>query len=156
MHSRRLQTALTKFIDAAASHLQAAIDSGAEVPFELGSRTGRGGRGATPLYCYHALTGEFIAERAHELERLPGHAQAVKLLEGFEGLDRYLASVGKGLETRAIPPRPSPGPASGPMPRSGRCSRTCSTSRATSRFVPSVCKRRLSGLNRPRWRARAR
>ncbi len=95
MHSRRLQTALTKFIDAAASHLQGAIDSGAEVPFELGSQTGRRGRGATPLYCYHALTGEFITERAHELERLPGHAQAVKLLEGFDGLESYLASVGK-------------------------------------------------------------
>jgi hypothetical protein len=95
MHSRRLETALTKFIESAASHLQAEIDSGAEVPFELGSQGGRRRRGATPLYCYHALTGAFIAERENELTRLPGHAQAVKLLEGVEGLDRYLASVGK-------------------------------------------------------------
>ncbi len=95
MHSRGLEIALTQFIEAAASHLQAEIDSGAEVPFELGSQAGGARRGATPLYCYHALTGVFISERENELVRLPGHAQAVKLLEGFEGLDRYLASVGK-------------------------------------------------------------
>jgi hypothetical protein len=94
MHSRRLETALTKFVESAASHLQAEVDSGAEVPFELGSQTGRRGRGATPLYCYRALTGAFIAERGTELERLPGYTQAAKLLEAFEGLDRYLASVG--------------------------------------------------------------
>lgn len=94
MHSRRLQTALRKFIESAASHLQAEIDSGAEVSFELGSQTGRRGRGATPLYCYRALTGAFIAERGPELARLPGHAQAAKLLEEFDGLDRYLAHVG--------------------------------------------------------------
>ena len=94
MRSRRLDTALTKFINAAALHLQALLDAGAEVPFELGSRTGRRGRGATPLYCYRALTGAFIAEHQHELERVPGHAEALKLLQAFDGLDRYLASVG--------------------------------------------------------------
>jgi hypothetical protein len=93
MQSRRLQTALTKFIDAAASHLQAQVDSGAEVSFELGSRGGRRGAG-TQLYCYHALTGAFIAERESELEQLPGYPEVAKLLEGFDGLDRYLASMG--------------------------------------------------------------
>jgi hypothetical protein len=102
MQSRRLQTALTKFIDAAASHLQAQVDSGAEVPFELGSRGGR--RGArTQLYCYHALTGAFIAERESELEHLPGYSEVAKLLEGFDGLDRYLASMG----TVSAPPGPA-------------------------------------------------
>ena len=51
-------------------------------------------RGPTPLYCYRALTGQFIGEREAALKRLPGHAEAAKLLERFEGLDRYLASVG--------------------------------------------------------------
>jgi hypothetical protein len=100
MHSRRLQTALTKLIEAAASDLQAEIDGGAEVPFELGSQTGRRGRGATPLYCYRALTGAFIAERETELERLPGYGEAVSLMEGFDGLDRYLVSAGVDDPTR--------------------------------------------------------
>lgn len=94
MHSRRLQTALTKFIEAAAGHLQAELEAGAEVPFELGSRGGRSGRGGPTLYCYQPLTGAFIAERQGELEQLPGYAEAAALLEGFDGLERYLSSMG--------------------------------------------------------------
>jgi hypothetical protein len=93
MHSRRLQTALTKFVRSAATHLQAEVDSGAEVGFELGSKGGRRGRGGPQLYTYHALTGQFIAERESELEGLAGHTEALKLLEGFDGLDRYLTTV---------------------------------------------------------------
>ncbi|MGP0102057.1 MAG: hypothetical protein ACLPUT_10635 [Solirubrobacteraceae bacterium] len=93
MRSLQLQTALTEFVEAAASQLGAALASGAEVPFELEpQRTGRGS-GAPPLYCYRALTGEFIAERRSELERLPSYGDAARLLEGFDGLDRYLANV---------------------------------------------------------------
>ena len=54
----------------------------------------RAGEARRPLYCYRALTGEFIGEREPALKRLPGHAEAAKLLERFDGLDRYLASVG--------------------------------------------------------------
>jgi hypothetical protein len=103
MRSRRLQSTLTKFIESAASHLQAALDSGAEIPFELG--TGGRGRGATPLYCYRALTDVFIGERESELERLPGHAEATKLLEDFDGLERYLANVGTRGRTGKGRPR---------------------------------------------------
>jgi hypothetical protein len=94
MRSRQLETALSEFLGAAAVHLRADVAAGAEVPFELDSRAGRRGAAATPLYCYRALTGPFIAEREPALKRLPGHAEAAKLLERFEGLDRYLASVG--------------------------------------------------------------
>jgi hypothetical protein len=105
MHSRRLETALTMFIEAAAIHLQAEIDAGAEVPFELGSqKTGRRGRGATPLYSYQALTGVFIAEHETELARLPGHSESAKLLEGFDGLDRYLATTGANPSSRRSRP----------------------------------------------------
>ena len=97
MHSRRLTTALTEFIHAAASELQSAIDSGAEVPFELGSQTGHRRRGATPLYCYRALTGEFIAQHQSELQNLPGRVEAEGLLAGFEGLDRYLENAGTDI-----------------------------------------------------------
>ena len=91
-------------IESAAIHLQAEIDAGAEVPFELGSQTGRRGRGATPLYSYKALTGVFIAERETELARLPGHSESAKLLEGFDGLDRYLATVGANPSSRRSRP----------------------------------------------------
>jgi len=94
MRSRQLEMALADFLDAAASHLSADVAAGAEVPFELGSTVARRGQSATPLYCYRALTGPFIAEREPALKRLPGHAEAAKLLEGFDGLDRYLASIG--------------------------------------------------------------
>jgi len=93
MRSRQLETALTEFLDAAGSFLRAELAAGAEVPFELGSRAPRRGPRATPLYCYRALTGVFIAEREAALRRLPAHAEAASLLEGFDGLDRYLASV---------------------------------------------------------------
>jgi hypothetical protein len=93
MRSRQLETALTEFLDAAAGYLRAEVAAGAEVPFELGSRAGRRGGRTTPLYCYRALTSVFIAEREAALKRLPGHAEAAKLLERFDGLDRYLASV---------------------------------------------------------------
>jgi hypothetical protein len=93
MRSRQLQTALTEFLDAAGDYLRGEVAAGAEVPFELGSRAARKGARATPLYCYRALTGAFIAEREAALRRLPAHAEAVKVLEGFDGLDRFLASV---------------------------------------------------------------
>ena len=139
MHSRRLQTALTKFIRSAATHLQAEVDSGAEVGFELGSKGGRRGRGGPQLYTYHALTGQFIAERESELEELAGHTEAMKLLEGFDGLDRYLTTVSAPAAPShpAAPRRPGRGRRA-PARRSGRCSRMCSTSRPTSRSTPSV------------------
>jgi hypothetical protein len=93
MRSLRFQAALTEFVEAAAEVLQADIASGAEVPFELEPKTRRGASGAA-LYCYRALTGEFIAERLAAIERLPIHAMAADALAGFDGLDRYLASRG--------------------------------------------------------------
>ncbi len=116
MHSRRLQTALTKFFEAAADQLQADLDAGAEVSFELGSQGGRSGRAGTPLYCYRALTGAFIAEREDELEQLPGYAEAAALLEGFDGLDRYLSSMGAASAPSPRPrSRSAKGPARGPV-----------------------------------------
>ena len=94
MRSLQLQAALSDFVEAAAECLQADVVAGAEVPFELEPRTrGRRSTGAA-LYCYRALTDEFIAERETALERLPSHARAASLLADYDGLDRYLASVG--------------------------------------------------------------
>jgi hypothetical protein len=94
MRSRQLEASLTEFFGATSAYLRAEIASGAEVPFELGAQSARRGGAGTPLYTYRALTGQFIAERDASLKRLDGHAEVAKLLEQFEGLDRYLASAG--------------------------------------------------------------
>src|SRR3989440_3651632 len=94
MRSRQLEIALCEFMNEAADHLRAEVAAGAEVPFDLGARGPRRGRAETPLYCYRALTGEFIAEREAAIKLLPVHAEAMRLLESFDGLDRYLLSVG--------------------------------------------------------------
>ncbi len=94
MRSRQLEASLTEFFAAAGAYLRAELAAGAEVPFEVGAQSGRRGSSVATLYCYRALTGEFISEREPALKRLPGHADSIKALEHFDGLDRYLASVG--------------------------------------------------------------
>jgi hypothetical protein len=94
MRSRQLETALTEFVAQAADRLQAEIDAGAEVGFELAEKPARRGEGAARLYSYRALTGEFIEQRAAKLASLPAHAEATSLLVDFDGLDRYLAGMG--------------------------------------------------------------
>src|SRR5437763_9146082 len=103
MRSRQLESALCGCMNEAADHLRAEVAAGAEVPFDLGARGPRRGRAETPLYCYRALTGEFIAEREPAIKRLPTHAEAMRLLESFDGLDRYLLSV--GLDAGGAPGR---------------------------------------------------
>ncbi len=94
MRSLQLQAALTEYIEAAGVYLHGEIAGGAEVAFEL-DQAPRSRRSNGPaLYCYRPLTADFIAEHMSELERLPGHARAVGLLESFDGLGRYLASRG--------------------------------------------------------------
>src|SRR5665213_242298 len=97
MRSRRLETALTEFVEEAADCLQAEVDGGAKVGFELASQAGRRGEGAR-LYCYRALTDAFIEQRGAQLARLAAHGEAVRLLEDFEGLDRYLVGMGGGAD----------------------------------------------------------
>jgi len=101
MHSARLQQALGEFLTDAAHALQAEVNAGAEVPFDLEAQSARRriaaarGRSGGPLfYAYRPLTDEFIAERRATLERLPSHAEAARLLHTFEGLDRYLLACG--------------------------------------------------------------
>lgn len=93
MRSIQLQAALTEFVAQAAAGLHADVLAGQEVQFELASQAGRG-RGASPLYCYQPLTGAYIAERFPKLRQLEAYDRASALLEGFDGLDRYLISAG--------------------------------------------------------------
>jgi hypothetical protein len=97
MRSLQLQAALTEYVEAAGTYLHGQVAGGAEVAFELEQAPRRRRSGGPALYCYRPLTAEFIAERTPALERLPGHARAAALLEGFDGLGRYLASLGADL-----------------------------------------------------------
>ena len=98
MRSRQLETALTEFVAQAADRLQAEIDGGVEVGFELSEKPPRRGEGAARLYSYRALTGAFIEEHATKLASLPAHAEATSLLVDFDGLDRYLVGMGGGAD----------------------------------------------------------
>jgi hypothetical protein len=93
MRSLPIEDVLTEFVEAAAGHLAAAVAAGAEVPFELEQQRARARASAPSLYCYRALTDEFIAERRGELERLASYGPAASALGCFDGLDRYLASA---------------------------------------------------------------
>ncbi|HEX8714197.1 MAG TPA: hypothetical protein VF706_01405, partial [Solirubrobacteraceae bacterium] len=106
MRSRQLDTALSELFESAALYLHAEVAAGAEVPFELGAQPSRRGAGATTLYTYRALTGRFIDEREAAIKRLPGYAEASSLLEGYDGLDRYLASAGGEAATARGRARP--------------------------------------------------
>jgi len=94
MRSRQLETALKEFLAQAADRLQAEIDGGAEVSFELAEKPARRGESAARLYCYRALTGAFIEQHGTQLASLPAHAEATSLLVDFDGLDRYLVGMG--------------------------------------------------------------
>ncbi len=98
MRSLQLQAALTEYLEAAAGQLQSEVADGAEVPFELEQQRRRWGSVGPALSCYRPLTDEFIAEREAALEQLPSHAEAARLLSGFDGLGRYLAGVEGELE----------------------------------------------------------
>jgi hypothetical protein len=106
MRSHQLEAAITNFVHDAAAYLQAELDAGAEVPFELESHAPRGpgrgqgkGRGAQ-LYCYRPLTEAFIGERWQALASLESCGAAERLLECLQGLDRYLLQcdvrIGRG------------------------------------------------------------
>jgi hypothetical protein len=97
MRSVQLQEALTGYVGAVAEHLSAQLAAGAEIPFELEQQRGRRGSSGPSLYCYRPLTAEFIAERRVELEALPEHAEASGALAAYDGLDRYLISLGEDI-----------------------------------------------------------
>jgi hypothetical protein len=94
VRSVRFQEALSAFVEEAGVLLRSEVAAGAEVSFEIEPRARRRGSAGAALYCYHALTGEFIAARESALESLPSHAEAARKLADFAGLKRYLTSAG--------------------------------------------------------------
>src|SRR3954464_10577913 len=91
MHNRALHDSLPAFVEEAAWQLADEVSGGAEVPFELIEQ----GRATSPLYCYRALTGRFIAERVGSLGSLPSYHPAVHGLASLPDLPAYLKARGR-------------------------------------------------------------
>lgn len=92
MPSAQLYDSLRAFAEQAAVVLAAARDAGSEVGFDVIQEGGRGSRPA--LYCYRALTGEFIERHRDDIYRLPGYLPAIELLSGLDGVGAYLDARG--------------------------------------------------------------
>jgi hypothetical protein len=99
---------LSEYVTEAAAVLQAELEEGAEIGFDLESSRGGRGLAGPALYSYKPLTAEFIADRRPSLERLDCHAEAARVLAGFDGLVRYLVNAGvdtngtsRGMRVRA-------------------------------------------------------
>ncbi|HMD56120.1 MAG TPA: hypothetical protein VKG82_01470 [Solirubrobacteraceae bacterium] len=98
MRSPQLHSALASYVQEAGERLQVDVAAGAEIPFEVETRSGRGG---PSLYCYRPLTADYIAQRQPEIEALSSHGEAAARLALYEGLDRYLAASGIEAGPRA-------------------------------------------------------
>lgn len=94
-----LQDTLRSFAKQVAATLQAELDAGAEIPFELADSGSR--RGRASLRLYSPQTGIFLARRWEAISALSGHGVAVEALAQSRCLDRYLACLrpGAGLRT---------------------------------------------------------
>ena len=90
MRNRTLHAALEAFGLEVSGALQAELAAGAEMPFEVVEEPA----GATPLYCYRALTSDFIDARLGLLTALPTFGSAARALEGLEDLAAYLRQRG--------------------------------------------------------------
>jgi hypothetical protein len=98
MRNGTLHAALEAFTFDVANALQAEREEGAQVSFEVVEKAG----GPTPLYCYRALTGEFISDRRHLLSALSTYAAAARGLESVETVGTYLRQRG----VRRVPTAP--------------------------------------------------
>ena len=89
-----LHAALQEFTTDAGARLTQVADSGDQVPFEVietdGSRNGR-----VPLYCYRALTGDFIRARLGLLVALASYAPAIRAVQNAGGTEVYLRARGE-------------------------------------------------------------
>jgi hypothetical protein len=86
-----LHATLEEFTLEVARRLTAETAGGAEVPFELIEERA----GGTPLYCYRALSREFIADRLGLLRGLETYAPAVRALADVESVVGYLQLHGE-------------------------------------------------------------
>ena len=74
----------------AAERLRAALEGGAEIPFEVAEAPGA----RSVLYRYKPLSGEFLRERFGELRALEAYVATVSALARVEGTSAYLRVLG--------------------------------------------------------------
>ena len=68
MRNRALHDQLYQFAESASHLLSAAVEAGAEIPFEVAESPGA----RAVLYRYRPLSGEFVRERFTDLKSMPG------------------------------------------------------------------------------------
>jgi hypothetical protein len=90
VRNRALHDQLRAFGERAAECLTAALEAGAEIPFEVAESPGTG----SVLYRYRPLSGDFVRERMGELRRMDGFGPCLLALSKVEGLAAYLRMLG--------------------------------------------------------------
>jgi hypothetical protein len=90
VRNRALHDQLRAFAGEAARLLDAALEGGSEIPFEVAESPGA----RAALYRYKPLTAEFILERSAELRLLEAYQGAVSALARVEGASAYLRVLG--------------------------------------------------------------
>jgi hypothetical protein len=90
VRNRPLHDQLRLFAGHAAERLQAALEAGSEIPFEVAEAPGA----RSVLYRYKPLSGEFLRERFGELRSLESYAATVTALARIEGTSAYLRVLG--------------------------------------------------------------
>jgi len=91
VRNRVLHDHLRTFAEHAAERLNAAVEGGIEIPFEVTERPGQ----TSVLYTYSPLSDRFVRERFGELRRLEGFGPALLALSKIEGLSAYLRVLGQ-------------------------------------------------------------
>jgi hypothetical protein len=89
-----LHELLQAFTEDTASALSAERAGGAEIPFEV-VEASQGRHGNPPLYCYRALTDEFIEHRMGLLSGLASYAPAARALASRGRAGTYLSMKGR-------------------------------------------------------------
>ena len=90
MRNRTLHDQLHQFTESASHLLSAAVEAGAEVPFEVAESPGA----RSVLYRYRPLSSEFVRERFTDLKSMPGFGLAADTLARIEGISGYLRVMG--------------------------------------------------------------
>ena len=90
VRNRGLHDQLQQFTESASHLLSAAVEAGAEIPFEVAESPGA----RSVLYRYRPLSSEFVRERFTELKSMPGFGVAASALARIEGVSGYLRVMG--------------------------------------------------------------
>ena len=90
MRNRGLHDQLHQFAESASHLLTAAVEAGAEIPYEVTESPGS----RSVLYRYKPLSEDFVRERFTGLKAMPGFGSAVDALGRIEGISGYLRVMG--------------------------------------------------------------